>query len=324
MNRVDDMSAAIDRTYAKVPEPLSTYTDKLEKKTAEVFKAYAAEALQEPAALKGEREVKLLSKNPWKNVRLTEAEEKMVANGLFPDEERPGELGEIFYLKAAVQLVKEMGVPKEQRDDTIKEFIKFTCKEVSKAMRDKTGLPKSEGLAIWLYTGNFYRLINWSLDGDETNRIRFQKEFNLYESEMPVVREVVVPILTKTLASALNHLPDFGKDQIYRGDAIPKEELKEWKEGRVILAEKFLSCSPHAETCRGFAIQNCGEYTEETGKKHIPVVFVFDCESGKNISEYSQNPLEEEVLYLPGQKFEVLEVTKREGTRFIYLQEIED
>jgi len=139
---------------------------------------------------------------------------------------------------------------------------------------------------------------------------------------MGKAKEVVAPVLIKAIASALNHLPPC-KRTIYRGDAVSTSELEEWRKGKAIITNKFLSCSPAAELCKKFAIANAKEYVQDSGKEYKPVLFLFYSEKAKEISAYSSNPHEQEMLYLPGQKFKAIQVSEEEDMAYIFLEEAE-
>jgi len=325
INNLGGIQEAIKSIYNKVPGELSSYTDKLQSFSSEVFKSLPAESPS--TKIKGVRSVKELTGNPWREIVLSKEEGEAIVKEIFPERKRLGNLGEMMFGKIIDHRLEKMGFSesKSKRKEEIKLFYEVFIEEMRGRTKGSADLTEAERVAINLYTGGFYRLINYSLDGDETNRSRFQKKYRLDDSDMQKACETVAPVLVKALASSLNRLPSYKKGVVYRGDTVTEKELNELKNGKVMINEKFLSCSKKLGISEDFVSLNYDEYTKDNKKEsYQPVIYVIDCQSGKNVREYSATPSESEILYPPGQKFQTLEVTKEGNVSFVYLKELED
>lgn len=193
-------------------------------------------------------------------------------------------------------------------------------------MMNKKILFPAEQNAIQYYTSLAYLLINGTLSNDEVSINQWMEiNTNMGNLQEGLLKknQSLVPQIAKMIASGLNKIPSY-VGEIYRGDALPLESINEWKNGKIMITNKFFSCSPLVDICERFAMSSAQDYMNELGKPYKPVLYVFDSKSSKNISKYSANPREDERIYLPGQAFRSIAVDEKSvpGLAIIFLEEM--
>ncbi|CAF2723802.1 unnamed protein product [Rotaria sp. Silwood2] len=124
-------------------------------------------------------------------------------------------------------------------------------------------------------------------------------------------REALLPPWLKFLRlflTALSKLSPTGRRTIYRG---VKLDLREhYKKGARIVWWGFSSCTTTVEVL---------ENDDFFGKSGTRTLFSIECDTGKNISQHSFYPNEEEILLLPGSEFEVVSSADM-GNKFSMIQ----
>ena len=147
-------------------------------------------------------------------------------------------------------------------------------------------LSEAEQAAIRDYTDKGYERMNHQLRD--------------HELTAPMARKVA------TLIAALDRLPPFRGD-VYRGTTIPDPRVLEKYRavGSEVVEDAFVSSSRSAL------------------KMYIGnVFFLIESKQGRDISRWSANPEEEEVLFRPGTRFKVLAFEEREDDFQIFPEEI--
>lgn len=254
------------------------------------------------------------------------------------DKETPQDTSELK-LKAAelssVQWNKLNVTPAESDDFQAKlgtasspgEFGKYIFGDFKACANDDDTLFGGEIDGIRIYTTSSFRLLNGTLDNDQTSLSEWVFSRNDYiEGDSNFLKDAqkYIPVLAKMTASAINHLPLY-EGLIYRGDALTKEELAEWRTGdKIMLTNKFLSCSTRADIGEQYAKMNAESYINERDIEYRPVVYAIQSENSRDITKYSLYPQEGERIYVPGQAFHAVKVDEEivPGLAIIFLREL--
>ena len=168
------------------------------------------------------------------------------------------------------------------------------CRELS------NDLTKDEAAAIMLYTMSWepyeqclFPILNGILQSKSRTKL---KPWFLY---------------LKLLFVALDRLPAIANQSLFRG--VKRDLSDEYKLGQPVIWWGFSSCTISED------ITEREEFCGGTGKR---TMFIIDCNSGKNIRNYSYYPDEDEVVILPATQFEVVDRREEEpGFLKIYLKE---
>jgi len=251
----------------------------------------------------------------WAEVRLSKREVKAFEKGYFNRDTKDfGPIGELVYPNfTKLPYLTQMNVYKE------------LFERLHQRTKEPNGLNQTELEALLLYTLKYYRLINGHLEGDKTNLLLYQEEMGIDEAAMERSLKVLAPILERSLVSALNKLPPY-EGMLYRGDAMPPEELRKMQEDKkVLLAKKFLSCSMDPLEAAAFAYESQADYSRKEKRDYLPILYVIRSKSARDITKYSMEE-EQECLFIPGRGFAILKIkeTQEEGNPFvrIFLEEI--
>lgn len=247
----------------------------------------------------------------WSAIEASKKEAESFQKKLGSDNEKnPGKIGK--YVHAG-------GIP---CDRNLFEDYYFTNGQV---------LYGGEREAIYIYTSDNYLLINGTLSNDETSLNDWSKKY-FNDPDLVMNKEKLsflekaqkhVPELAKMAASGINKLPPY-KGNIYRGDAMNREQLAEWREGKTMATSKFFSCSTSVSMGEKYARDSAKSYMSDTNVEYKPVLYVFKSESSKDISKFSHSSGENERIYTPGQAFRSFYVDEESvpGLAIIYLQEL--
>lgn len=230
----------------------------------------------------------------------------------------------------AIAFQQALGEPENPGEIGKFVFIDKTFKRIkleNEFLENGNILYPGEHEAIRLYTSANYLLLNGTLNNDPTSINLWKARHE--ESGVPVTddfvaeaQKQVIPI-AEVAISGINKLPAY-EGLLYRGDAMSSEKLEEYRQGKVMMAKKFLSCSTNVGVCEKFAKEGAKDYIKDTGIDHKAVLFVFKSESAKDIKEYSLIKSEEERIYTPGQGFRTAGVDEKTipGLAIIYMEEL--
>jgi hypothetical protein len=117
----------------------------------------------------------------------------------------------------------------------------------------------------------------------------------------------------KMATSALRNMP-IAQGTVYRGAALPKSVIEQYKKGSTIEELGFTSTTESKQTADDFV-----EYNRTPGKENV--FFVINSKKGRSMKQISMLPEEEEVLFEPKTKFNVLDVKTESGRTLIYMDE---
>lgn len=204
-------------------------------------------------------------------------------------------------------------------------------------------LSVQEQQALKLYSTSLFPLINSAVTNKDEFLISFMEKYNIPLENMAELKNMAMQI-NIVLASALNKLPPC-ETKLYRGDAMPLEQLKKFKVGDVLVDPKFLSFSQEEKTAIGFAkssakTKNKSEVikanatskneteTVKSSGNHVQVMYVVETgkkTGSKSLEEYSCTPSEKESMFTPPVAFKIKSVSDekdKDGNYIIVLEEI--
>ena len=120
----------------------------------------------------------------------------------------------------------------------------------------------------------------------------------------------------KCLKNALSDLPNY-EGKTYRGDTIKIKNLDDFKnnlDNNYLEFKSFLSTTTDSDQAQIFG--------SLTRKNEYPVIYNITSKKGKFISDYSDFEEEEEVLFMPNTRFNVLDWKDFNGSLVVDLIEI--
>ena len=120
----------------------------------------------------------------------------------------------------------------------------------------------------------------------------------------------------KCLKNAILDLPNY-EGKVYRGDTIKIKNLDDFKnnlDNNYLEFKSFLSTTKDSNQAQIFG--------SLTRKNEYPVIYSITSKTGKFIADYSKHKTEDEVLFMPNTRFNVLDWTDFNGRLVVYLIEI--
>lgn len=117
----------------------------------------------------------------------------------------------------------------------------------------------------------------------------------------------------KMATSGLRNMP-IAQGTVYRGAALPKSVIEQYKKGSTIEELGFTSTTESKQVADDFV-----EYNRTPGRENV--FFVINSKKGRSMKQISMLPEEEEVLFEPKTKFNVLDVRTKNGRTLIYMDE---
>jgi hypothetical protein len=176
------------------------------------------------------------------------------------------------------------------------------AKECAKTPSDQLTCDESASITLYTmewepYTDSFYYILNSALRSEDREEL---KPWLLY-------LKLVLTALFRLQSIRLN---------IYRGLKLnTKIECERYQEGKDIVWWGFSSCTTNKN------ISQKEHFLNSTGTRTL---FIIECLHGKEIGSHSWNKNDQEVLLLPGTRFEVVRCDRRrDDFHKIYLKEIE-
>ena len=165
------------------------------------------------------------------------------------------------------------------------------------------GLTEKQKKCINYYTDDGYQNINGYLakGKDSLNRLKTENE---------------IKGSIKCLKNAISDLPNY-EGKVYRGDTIKIKNLDDFKnnlDNNYLEFKSFLSTTRDSNQAQIF-----GSLTREN---EYPVIYSITSKKGKFIADYSDFKEEEEVLFMPNTRFNVLDWTDFNGRLVVDLIEI--
>lgn len=170
--------------------------------------------------------------------------------------------------KGQVNVARELLLDKE------KSLLTTTIRE----QEAKYGLSRTESIAIYVYTGDLYKVLN--------PRLRKGSPLKVGEP---------LEVINRALKHALAKLPPY-KGDVIRGIEPYSGLLKDFPVGSIYQPTQFLSTTLAEDSNGGY-----------TGR---PVLIRIHSKNGRDITRFT-NYRENEVLFSPGSKFRVLSVEKQ-------------
>lgn len=242
-------------------------------------------------------------KTSWSTIQVTKKEADSFQKALGVNKNNPGKIGKYLY---------EGGIASNRN------FFE------DMPLDNGNILYGGEREGIYIYTSNNYLLLNGTLSNDATSLNEWEK---CNEEHLPkgFLKEAQkhVPEMAKMAASGINKLPPY-KGLIYRGDAMTMEQLAEWRDGKIMMTNKFFSCSKSVNTAEDYARNSAISYMQDTKVEYKPVLYIFNSETSKDIKLHSLNKTEDERIYNPGQAFQSVKVDEESvpGLAIIFLKEM--
>jgi hypothetical protein len=193
------------------------------------------------------------------------------------------------------------------QDSVLSNLIKSRSQDhsllgVLEKMKNKTFFPSGEQLLQYLLWDAKLNVIKRIAIGEKTLQALHLMALYLYTSNEFIYKQVNLSLtnwqkntiwnsFTECLYQALHLLP-YHVGEIYRGvDA--KFNLDEYGIGNIITWNTFSLCSYEWTTASDLINKKTG------------IVFVINSKTGRNISKYSKFPVDCEVLFIPGTRFQV-------------------
>ena len=164
-------------------------------------------------------------------------------------------------------------------------------------------LTKKQKKCINYYTDDGYQNINGYLakGKDSLNRLKTENE---------------IKGSIKCLKNAILDLPNY-EGKVYRGDTIKIKNLDDFKnnlDNNYLEFKSFLSTTKDSNQAQIFG--------SLTRKNEYPVIYSITSKTGKFIADYSKHKTEDEVLFMPNTRFNVLDWTDFNGRLVVDLIEI--
>lgn len=150
-----------------------------------------------------------------------------------------------------------------------------------------------EAFLIQNYTNGYYKTINPALRSDQVS--------------------IEQNLLLKIICSALTNLERYD-GIVYRVTKLPKNIKRLYKKGEIITEKAFTSTSMDEEGVKAY-LRNSGAGSN--------TFFYIISKNGKNLSNYSSNMQEREILFAAGTKFLVTKTSFTvSGMKKVYMTEI--
>lgn len=156
------------------------------------------------------------------------------------------------------------------------------------------GMSDPEYQAVSWYTGNGFSLLNATL-----------------RSGTPEYRYALANTAKVTASGIARYAPHVGT--VYRGTALTRENLAEYKVGARLVEPSFLSTSRSRDVADRFV---------GNGHTGIKTTYVIESKTGRDISRISEFEDEQEIAFLPGSGFRVTSVHEQNGEATIELEEL--
>ncbi|MFH1729425.1 MAG: ADP-ribosyltransferase domain-containing protein [Pseudomonadota bacterium] len=181
-------------------------------------------------------------------------------------------------------------------------------KPQTKQKANELGLSKHELTALMLYTGSNFEDINGALRKEiRTQAPSITMLLGKSKEELKALRTLV--------SSALRKMPS-QEGQVFRGQNYRRELIETLKPGDLMKDPGYFSASTSYDVAQEWSQQY------KLYKHPQPVVFKIDHKGGKNITDFSFNPTEDEVLFRDSTAFKVLSIDKSGNPWIIHIEEI--
>lgn len=196
----------------------------------------------------------------------------------------------------------------------------------------KKGLTEFEAHGAYFYTTDAYKILNAYMRGqDEVVDLEIGKLFDKVQKEIEFVEGIKkefskkyssrslnkeqfirdckgeCDLVVKALKSGLSALPKTDAQALYRGDLLSDEELK-LMNSKLYFDKGVMSFSRDLLESKNWALRPSTNPLE----KHRVLIILENSKQGRDVKSISSNPKENEVLLLPGQKLEVVEIKQLE------------
>lgn len=160
------------------------------------------------------------------------------------------------------------------------------------------------GAALIFYTSQSlgYRQINRLLRGQLGKFGATEKEigWNVVKAKRDYQEHI------QFITEALNQLPNY-EGVVFRGSQMNPDQLAQYKIGNIVTEKGFISTSKQLAVAKAFSTN---------------VFYTIFSKTGKDVSDLSEFPGEDEVTFRPGSKFKVVGIEQKNEKTFIKMIEV--
>jgi hypothetical protein len=183
---------------------------------------------------------------------------------------------------------------------------------------EQGGLTEAQRTAFRIFTGPDYGYINpatvvnrnWlqaNKAGRYTKDAFVKPRGNADEAQLDKDRMSEGVLHAGMLDRAMKQLPPY-EGTVYRGQAVDEDELRGWTVAKEVVFKTMTSTSKNEATARTFARDN----TKPAKPKQL--VYIIENSGGRDISEFSQVKVEDEIMVAAGTRFTMTDINPKPVT----------
>jgi hypothetical protein len=228
--------------------------------------------------------------------------------------------------KGCVNLTALKGPPLGCNNPTVRQFLSPSEEILERPDTHlPTGLPTLYENLIIAYTSRYYRPVNVALRNPSAMKnqqelyaavgLAGEKDVRLLTSGSNGVNTGSLPDFVECLSYSMSLLKQYyGK--VWRGASLDTKIFEQYQSGKTITERAFSSTSTKVETARAFSTN------QDPRNNKISVIFEIISKNGRLIS-LSRFEDEQEVVFLPGTRFNIAKVVKVDSKFWVYMTQID-